>query len=60
MITILIAAYLIIGAFAFALIWIALIASKRRNNSAKDVNQERIKSVFLRKSHTKPSSFRPS
>lgn len=59
MITILITAYLIIGAFAFALIWLALIASKRRHNSAKDVNHERIESVLLRKSHTKPSSFRP-
>jgi hypothetical protein len=59
MITILIAAYLIIGAFSFVLIWIALIASKQRNNKAKDLNHERIESVLLRESHTKPSSFRP-
>lgn len=59
MITILIAAYLIIGAFVFALIWMVLIASKRRYNTAKNGNQEKSReAVILRESQAKPSSFR--
>lgn len=59
MITILIATYLIVGAFAFGLIWAALIASKRRDNRVKNVNRERLESNLFRESHTKPGSFQP-
>jgi hypothetical protein len=59
MITILVATYLILGAFAFALIWAALIASKRRSNRVKNVNRERLESKLLRESTTKPSNFQP-
>lgn len=52
MLTILIATYLILGALAFALIWAALIASKRRDNRAKIVNRERLESKIFRESHT--------
>jgi hypothetical protein len=58
MITILIAAYLLLGAFAFALIWMALQASKRRDNRAKNVSRERLETTLLRESRSKPSGFR--
>jgi hypothetical protein len=54
---ILIAAYLGIGALVSALIWIVLIASKRRENKAKNIKSERLKSHPLGEPHTKPSRF---
>jgi hypothetical protein len=54
---ILIAAYLIIGAFVSALIWVVLIASKRRENKAKSVKRERLESKLFRETNTKPSRF---
>jgi hypothetical protein len=54
---ILIAAYLIIGALVFALIWAMLIASKRRQNVAKSVKRGRLESKLFRETNTKPSRF---
>lgn len=54
---ILITAYLITGAFAFALIWMALVASKRRQNKAQSSNYGRVKYNLFREPHTKPSRF---
>ena len=54
---ILIAAYLIIGALVFALIWVMLIASKRRQNVAKSVKRGRLESKLFRETNTKPSRF---
>jgi hypothetical protein len=59
MIGILITAYLIIGALVSALIWVILIASKRRENKANNVNRERLESKLLREPSTKPSRFQP-
>ena len=44
MIAILITAYLVIGALVSALIWIILIASKRRESKAKNVNRGGVES----------------
>jgi hypothetical protein len=57
MATILIAGYFVIGALASALIWLALIASKRRENKAKQSNHERMKTNLIRKPNTKASRF---
>lgn len=59
MLGILIVAYLIIGALAFALIWIILIASKRRQNKAKMMKYERFESNLFREPSSKPSRFQP-
>jgi hypothetical protein len=59
MITILIATYLIIGGFTFALIWAILVASKRRDNRVKNVNREHLEPKLFRESNTKPSGFHP-
>jgi hypothetical protein len=55
MVGILITAYLVIGALAFALIWILLIASKRRENKAKNMNRGHLESKLFRKPNTKLS-----
>ena len=57
MATILITAYLVIGALVFAWIWIILIASKRRENKAKNANRERLESNLFHEPNTKPSRF---
>ena len=54
---ILIATYLIIGALVSALIWVILIASKRRENKAKNVMRGRLESNLFREPNTKPSRF---
>jgi hypothetical protein len=54
---ILIGAYLIVGLLAAALIWIALIASKRRADKTKDVNHDYLKYSPFRERNTKPSRF---
>jgi hypothetical protein len=54
-----IGAYLIVGLLAAALIWIALIASKRRDDKAKDVNYDHLKYSPFRERNTKPSRFHP-
>jgi hypothetical protein len=59
MIGILITAYLIIGALMSALIWVVLIASKRREKKAKNVNRERLESNLFQEPNTKPSRFQP-
>ncbi len=56
---ILITAYLIIGALAFALIWAILIASKRRKDKAQQKNRDRLESKYSREHSTKPSRFHP-
>jgi len=56
---ILITVYLIVGALVSALIWIVLIASKRRENKAKNVKRERLDSNLFRESSNKPSRFQP-
>jgi hypothetical protein len=38
----LITAYLVIGAFVSALIWVILIASKRRHNQTKNIDRGRV------------------
>jgi len=50
-------AYLGVGALAAALLWMALIASKRRDDKAKNVNHERSKFNLFRERNTKPSRF---
>lgn len=54
---ILISVYLAIGALASALIWVILIASKRRENRAKKVNRGPLESKLFRETNTKPSRF---
>jgi len=54
---ILITVYLVIGAFASALIWVILIASKRRQNKAKNAKRGRLESKLIREPNTKPSKF---
>lgn len=56
---ILITVYLVIGAMASALIWVILIASKRRANKAKHVKRERLESDPLREPSKKQSRFYP-
>lgn len=55
MVQILITAYLTIGALAAALIWTALIASKRRDEKTKYVEDRSIKYNMFRERNTKPS-----
>ena len=57
MIGILITAYLVIGALVSALIWVILIASKRREDKVKRVNGRRSESNLIREPSTKPSRF---
>lgn len=57
MATILIIVYLVIGALASGLIWAILIASKRRENTARRANPERPESKIFREPNTKPSRF---
>ena len=52
---ILITAYLGVGALAFALIWVILIASKRRENKVKKVNLGHLEYNLFREPNTKPS-----
>lgn len=52
-------AYLIVGLLAAALIWIALMASKRRADKAKDVNRDLLEYSPFRERNTKPSRFHP-
>ena len=59
MAAILIIVYLVIGALASALIWVILIASKRRENKAKNVNRGLLESNLIREPNTKPSRFQP-
>lgn len=54
---ILVAAYLVVGALASALIWAVLLASKRRENKAKNVNFGRAEYNLFREPNTKPSRF---
>ncbi len=54
-----IAIYLVIGALASALIWVILIASKRRQNKAKNVKRGRLESNLIHEPNTKPSRFHP-
>ena len=57
MIGILITAYLVIGALVSALIWVILIASKRREDKVKRVNRRGSESNLIREPSTKPSRF---
>ena len=50
-------AYLGVGALAAALIWMALIASKRHDDKSKNVNHERSEFNLFRERNTKPSRF---
>lgn len=59
MAAILIIAYLVLGALASALIWVIMIASKSRENKAKNVNPGRLESKLFREPNTKPSRFQP-
>lgn len=59
MLAILLVTYLIIGAFASALIWTILIASKRRNNKGISVKRRRSESNLFTGTNTKSSRFRP-
>jgi hypothetical protein len=43
---------------ASALIWLILVASKRHQNKAKNVNRERLDSTLFHERNTKPSRFR--
>lgn len=54
---ILITAYLVVGALASALIWVILMASKRHENKAKNVQLGRSKYNLFREPNTKPSRF---
>ena len=54
---ILITAYLVVGALAFALIWVALVASKRRENKAENVKFGRLGYNLFREPNAKPSRF---
>lgn len=57
MVQILITAYLTIGALAAGLIWMALIASKRRDEKTKNVEFRSVKYNLFRERNTKPSRF---
>lgn len=57
MVQILITAYLTIGALAAGLIWMALIASKRRDEKTKNVEYRSVKYNLFREPNTKPSRF---
>lgn len=57
MAAILITAYLIIGAVAFAFIWIALIASKHRQEKTSKGNFGSLKYKLFHEPNTKPSRF---
>ena len=59
MLGILIATYLIIGAFAFAFIWMILIASKRRENRVTSVQRGRSESNLFMEPNTETSRFQP-
>lgn len=54
---ILITAYLVIGAFAFTLIWAILIASKRRRDKARSKARDRLEANPLPEHGTKASRF---
>ena len=54
---ILITAYLVLGALVSGLIWIILVASKRREKKAKNVNRGRVEANLIREPSTKPSRF---
>lgn len=54
---ILITAYLVIGALASGLIWLILVASKRREKKVKNLNRGRVESKLIREPSTKPSRF---
>jgi hypothetical protein len=54
---ILVTGYLGIGALAFGLIWAALVASKRRENKAQNLNYGRLEYKLFGESNTKPSRF---
>jgi hypothetical protein len=55
---ILITVYLVIGALASGLLWLILIASKRRENKAKNVKHGRLKHLLFGEPNTKPSRSR--
>lgn len=55
---ILITAYLVVGALASALIWVILMASKRRENKTKNLNVGRVEYNLFREPNSKPSRFR--
>jgi hypothetical protein len=57
MVEILITAYLVAGAFASGLIWAVLIASKRREDKAKNINYRQSSYALFREGNTKPSRF---
>ena len=57
MIAILITAYLVIGALVSALIWIILIASKRYERKAENVNRGGVESKFFHERNAKPSKL---
>ena len=50
-------AYLVVGALVAALIWMALIASKRRDEKAQKANYGRLEYNLFRERNTKPSRF---
>jgi hypothetical protein len=52
-------AYLVVGALVAALIWIALVASKRRDEKARKVSFGRLEYNLFRERNTKPSRFQP-
>lgn len=55
---ILITAYLVVGALAATLLWVILIASKRREKRAKNLkNLGRLEYNLFREPNTKPSRF---
>ena len=57
MMAILVTTYLIIGALVSALIWIILIASKRHEHKAKNVDRGRVESKLFHEPNTNPSKF---
>jgi hypothetical protein len=54
---ILITTYLVVGALGAGLIWAVLIASKRRERKANNVNHRRLGYSLFRERNTKPSRF---
>lgn len=55
---ILITAYLVVGALAATLLWVILIASKRREKRAKNLKSlGRLEYNLFREPNTKPSRF---
>jgi hypothetical protein len=54
---ILVTAYLVVGAVASAFIWVILVASKGRQNKAKNVNVGRLEYNLFRETNTKSSRF---